>query len=91
MCEVEGVRPRGRPKKTWREVTEEDCQIRQICKEDGLDHGKFRKLIMATLHSRCGYYIFALWFLLPLSSFIPRLISAVGDWMFTILPHKVWP
>ena len=25
------------------------------------------------------------------SFFIPRLISAVGDWMSTILPHMVWP
>jgi len=25
------------------------------------------------------------------SSFFPRLISAVGDWMFTILWHMVWP
>ena len=24
-------------------------------------------------------------------SFFPRLISAVGDWMSTILPHMVWP
>jgi len=23
--------------------------------------------------------------------FFPRLISAVGDWMSTILPHLVWP
>ena len=23
--------------------------------------------------------------------FFPRLISAVGDWMFTILQHMVWP
>jgi len=23
--------------------------------------------------------------------FFPRLISAVGDWMSTILPHMVWP
>jgi len=23
--EVEGARPRGRPKKTWREVVEKDC------------------------------------------------------------------
>ena len=30
--EVEGVRPRGRPKKTWTEVTEKDYQTRQICK-----------------------------------------------------------
>jgi len=25
------------------------------------------------------------------SSFFPRLISAVGDWMSAILPHMVWP
>jgi len=24
--EVEGVRPRGRPKITWREIVEKDCQ-----------------------------------------------------------------
>jgi len=32
---------------------------------------------MAALRSRCGYYIFARWFLS--SFFIPRLISAVGN------------
>jgi len=26
-----------------------------------------------------------------LSVFFPRLISVVADWMFTILPHMVWP
>ena len=35
-------------------------------------------------------YNVILWFLL-LSSFFPRLISAVGYWMSTILPHMVWP
>jgi len=30
-------------------------------------------------------------FPLSSSSFFPRLISAVGDWMFTILWHMVWP
>jgi len=69
------------------------------------------QLIMAALHSRCGHYIFALWFLLsiygrpmeqgrplhfcPVVSFFllffPHLISAVGDWMSTILLHMVWP
>jgi len=46
---------------------------------------------MATLRSRCGQYIFALWFLSIFLFFIPRLISAVGDWMPTILRHMVWP
>jgi len=46
---------------------------------------------MAALRSRCGHYIFALWFLLLSSSFLfPRLISAVADWMSTILAHMVW-
>jgi len=46
------------------------------------------KLIMAALWNRAGHYIFMLWFL---SIFFPRLISAVGDWMSTILRHMVWP
>ena len=29
----------------------------------------------------CGFFLL----------FFPRLISAVGDWMSTILPHMVWP
>jgi len=34
----------------------------------------------------CGFSIFYL-----LSSFFPRLISAVTDWISTILPHMMWP
>jgi len=26
-CQVEGVRPRGRPRKTWREVVKDDCLV----------------------------------------------------------------
>jgi len=37
-----------------------------------------------------GHYIFVLWFLLSSSTSFPRLISAVTDWMSTILPHMVW-
>ena len=37
---------------------------------------------MAALRSRCGHYIFVLFLLL---GFFPRLISAVADWMSTIL------
>jgi len=32
--EVEGARPRGRPKKTWREIVEKDCQARGLNRED---------------------------------------------------------
>jgi len=30
-------------------------------------------------------------FLLSFFLFVPRLISAVADWMSAILPHMVWP
>ena len=43
--EVEGPRPRGRPKRTWREVIWEDCQARKLNKEDATDRCKWRKLI----------------------------------------------
>jgi len=36
--EVEGTRPRGRAKKTWREIVEEDCQARKLIREDAIDH-----------------------------------------------------
>jgi len=36
----------------------------------------------AIIFSCCGFYLL---------SFFPRLISAVGDWMSTILTHMVWP
>jgi len=36
--EVEGVRPRGRPKKTWSDT-------RQVCKEHATDPRKCRNLI----------------------------------------------
>ena len=41
---MEGVRPSGRPEKTW-EVIENDCQMQQICQEDAMDCRKWRKLI----------------------------------------------
>jgi len=43
--EVYGVRPRIRPKTSWNEVIEEDCQTRRICKEDAMERRKWRKLI----------------------------------------------
>jgi len=47
--------------------------------------------IMVALWNRADHYIFMLWFVLLLSYFFPRLISAVADWMSAILPHMVWP
>jgi len=48
-------------------------------------------LFMVALCNRADHYIFALWFLSSIYLFLRRLISAAADWMFTILPHMVWP
>jgi len=43
--EVEGTRPRGRPKKTWREIVEKDCQACKLNREDAMDRIKWMKQI----------------------------------------------
>ena len=43
--EVEGARPRGRPKKTWREIVVKDCQARGLNREDAMDRVRWKKLI----------------------------------------------
>jgi len=43
--EVEGRSPRGRPKRTWREVVREDCKVRKLNKEYTMDRCKCRKMI----------------------------------------------
>jgi len=44
-CEVEGSRPRGRPKRTWREVVQKDCQARNLNRVDAMDRSRWKKLI----------------------------------------------
>jgi len=47
-------------------------------------------LFMVALLNRADHYIFALWFLyFFFLLFFAHLISAVGDWMSTVLPH-IW-
>jgi len=41
--EVEGARPRGRPKKTWRKIVEKDCQARKLNREDAANRNRWRK------------------------------------------------
>ena len=56
-------------------------------------------LVMVALCNRADHYIFILFLSSSSSSsssfffffFFPRLISPVGNWMFTILCHMVWP
>ena len=54
--EVEGARPRGRPKKTWRQTVEKDCKARQFNREDALDRISRRKQIgMINDHYECEW------------------------------------
>jgi len=43
--EVEGCRPRCRPKRTWREVVQKDCQARKLNRDDAMDRSRWDKLI----------------------------------------------
>jgi len=43
--EVEGSRPRGKPKRTWKEAVQKDCQGCNLNKEDAMDRGRWKKLI----------------------------------------------
>jgi len=38
--EVEDARPIGRPKKTWREMVEKDCQAHKLNREDAMDRNR---------------------------------------------------
>ena len=43
--EVESARPRGRSKKTWREIVEKDCQAGKLNREDAMDRNRWKKQI----------------------------------------------
>jgi len=42
--EVDGSIPSGRPKRSWREVVEKDCQTHKLNKDDAMDRSRWRKL-----------------------------------------------
>ena len=44
--EVVGSRPRGRPKRTWLEVVQRDCQVHGVSRDDAMIRGRWRKMIM---------------------------------------------
>jgi len=43
--EVKSAWPRGRPKKTWKEIVEKDCQARGMNREDAMDRSRCLKQI----------------------------------------------
>jgi len=43
--EVDGARPRGRPKITWRVIVGKDCQAHKLNREDAVVRNRWRKQI----------------------------------------------
>jgi len=46
---VEGSIPKSRPKRTWREVVQKDCQAQKLNMEDAIDCSRWPKLIKVGL------------------------------------------
>jgi len=42
---VDGPRPRGRPKKTCREIVEKDCRAHKLNEEDAADRNRWMNVI----------------------------------------------
>jgi len=61
--EVKVSRPRGRPKRTWREVVQEDCQARSLNREDAMGHCRWKKLIK--IGSWSGWWVGECFFCSP--------------------------
>jgi len=54
--EVKGTRPRGRAKKTWRQIVEKDCRARGLNREDAMDRARWRKQLgMIDDHDECEW------------------------------------
>jgi len=45
----------GRPKRMWREVVQKDCQVRNLNREDAVDHSRWKNLIKIGWWS--GYWV----------------------------------
>jgi len=66
--EVEGSRPRGRPKRMWREVVQKDCQARNLT-EDAMDRSRWKKLIKIGWWS--GWWVGECFFWYRLTRLVP--------------------
>ena len=75
--EAEGARPRGKPKKTWREIVEKDCQAHKLNKEDDMDRkdGGSRQGMIDD-HDRCECF-FWYW----LTQFVPDEVQRAVKWL----------
>jgi len=54
VYEVEGAKPRGRPKKIWREIVEKDCQACRFNREDAIYRIRWMKQIKRQMMTMIG-------------------------------------
>jgi len=64
-----GSRPRGRPKRTWREVVQKDCQACNLNREDAMDCSRWKKLIKTGWRS--GRWVGVCFFWYQLTRVVP--------------------
>ena len=63
VYEVEGARPRDRPKKTWREIVEKSCKACGLNREDAMDRSTWRKqIVMIDDHDECEWVNVFFWY-----------------------------
>jgi len=63
---MEGATLRGRPKKTWRELVDKDCNAHRLNRKDTVDRSRWRKQL-----EFCGV-------ILNFCSFFPTLESCIN-------------
>jgi len=53
---MEDASPRGKPKKTWREIVEKNCKACGLNRESAMDRSRWRKQIgMIDDHNECQW------------------------------------
>src|SRR5260221_4405078 len=53
VLEVEGPKPRGRPKKTWMEVVKRNVKVMGLRREDAQDHVEWRRRLKGGPANKC--------------------------------------
>jgi len=72
-----GSRPRGGPKRTWREVVQKDCHARNLKREDAMHRSRWKKLIKIGWWS--GWWVGECFFLYQLSCVV------LDKWLLLLL------
>jgi len=87
--EVEGARPRGRPKKTWTKIVKKDCRAHGLNREEAIGHIRWMKQIRDDWwpwHVWVGECFF--WYLV--TQVVPDKIQRAIKWLCVCVCMCVW-